>query len=164
MNYARLLQLPLGGRILACIFMLLLVAILGGLPGTIRPQSAASGWAYFTNFLHQPLYAGVGLSFLLVLKRPSRNLADWLLAAAFAVGIGVLDEVHQHFVRARSSSLLDLGSDGYGAFCAAYLAYLSQLSSGWMAYRRRILLLLGLGLLWNCVPSFSAETPLPFLR
>ena len=164
MNYASLLRLPKMWRIASCCGALLAVFILGGLPGTYRPASAGQGWAYFSNFLHQPLYAGVGLSFLLALGRSSNRKREWILAAVFAVGVGILDEIHQAYTVGRSSSLWDLGSDGYGAFCAAYLAHLSQ-SPGWLVqHALPIGFLLSLGLAWNCLPSFAPELPLPFLR
>ena len=158
------LRMPKIWRIAACFGALLAVFILGGMPGTYRPASAGHGWAYFSNFLHQPLYAGVGLSFLLALGRSSDRMREWILAAAFALGVGILDEIHQAHTVGRSSSLWDLGSDAYGGFCAAYFAHLSQ-SPRWLVHHALPLgLLLSLGLAWNCLPSFAPEIPLPSLR
>ena len=164
MSYATLLRWPRSLRLAMWLGSLLLVAVLGGLPGTYRPAMADSGWAYLSNLLHQPLYALVGLGFLLALRRPSNHLGDWMLVALYAVGVGILDEIHQAHTVERFSSLWDLGSDGYGAFCAGYLAHLSQ-SPAWP---RRIWLsltcLVAVGLAWNCLPAFAPEIPLPFLR
>ncbi|MFK5956293.1 MAG: VanZ family protein [Planctomycetota bacterium] len=164
MRYDRLLELPKSVRIAACLGALLAIYILGGLPGGYRPASAGGAWSYFTNLLHQPMYAGVGLSLLLALKRPSNSLADWSLAVVFALSIGVLDELHQGYVGDRSSSLWDLGSDGYGAFCGAYVAHLSQTPQWIRHHAIPLVFLLALGLAWNCLPSFAPELPLSFFR
>ncbi|MDA0668004.1 MAG: VanZ family protein [Planctomycetota bacterium] len=164
MNYARLLELPKVLRLAACLGALVAVYILGGLPGAYRPANAGGAWSYFSNFLHQPLYAGVGLSLLLALGSSSNAKREWALAVVFALCIGVLDEIHQFQTSARSSSLWDLGSDAYGAFCGVYIAHLSQ-TPKWLVHHALLLgFLLSLGLAWNCLPSFAPETPLPFLR
>lgn len=164
MNYARLLELPKMLRIAGCLGALLAVYILGGLPGSLRPADVGSEWSYFTNLLHQPLYAGVGLSLLLALGRSSHRKQEWALAVVYALCIGILDEIHQSYVDGRSSSLWDLGSDAYGAFCGGYLAHLSQTPKWLLHHALPLGLLLFLGLAWNCLPSFAPETPFPFLR
>lgn len=164
MNYSRLLGLPKWVRIAGCLGALVVVFILGGLPGSYRPANAGGDWSYFTNFLHQPLYAGVGLSLLLALSQSSNRKREWALAVVYALVIGVLDEIHQSYAGDRSNSLWDLGSDAYGAFCGAYIAHLSQ-TPRWLMHNALPLgFLLSLGLAWNCLPSFAPDTPLPFLR
>lgn len=164
MSYARLLELPRWSQCAFWLGSLGLVMFLGGLPGTIQPENPGQGWPYFTNLLHQPLYALVGLGLLLLLRLPSDRGGQWALVICYALGIGILDEIHQSHTEARSSSLWDLGSDGYGAFCAAYLAHLAR-SQGWFLRALPTLaLLVVIGLAWNCLPTFAQEIPLPFLR
>lgn len=164
MNYGRLLEMPRWSQFALWLGSLGLVLFLGGLPGTIQPEKPGPSWPFFTNLLHQPLYALVGLGFLLVLRMPSDRRGQWFLVALYALGIGILDEIHQSFAEARSSSLWDLGSDAYGAFCAGYLAHLAR-SQGWLQRALPTLaLLVVLGLAWNCLPTFAPEIPLPFLR
>lgn len=164
MNYARLLALPKALRIAGCLGALVAVYLLGGLPGTYRPANVGGEWSYFTNLLHQPLYAGVGLSLLLALGSTSNAKREWALAVVYALSIGVLDEIHQSQTSYRSSSLWDLGSDAYGAFCGVYIAHLSQ-TPKWLVHQALPLgILIFLGLAWNCLPSFAPETHLPFLR
>lgn len=164
MNYATLLAWPRGLRVGLWLGGLVLIFVLGSMPGHYRPASAGGGWAYFSNYLHQPLYAIVGLGFLVVLRRPNQGWFDWLAAAAYALGIGILDEIHQAHVEGRSSSLWDLGSDALGAFGIAYLAFLTTQGGRWRREIPILFFLLAFSLAWNCIPSFAPEQPLPFLR
>jgi VanZ family protein len=81
------------------------------LPGS---SLARLGWSYtFFDFLHVPLYAGLGVVTLAALVGP----APLRIAAAFAVcaGFGFLDEFHQLYVPGRVFSWSDLGNDALGA-------------------------------------------------
>ncbi|MHC4381052.1 MAG: VanZ family protein, partial [Planctomycetota bacterium] len=98
------------------------------------------------------------------LRLPSDRIGQWVLLICYAVGIGILDEIHQSHTEARSSSLWDLGSDAYGGFCAGYVAHLAR-SQGWLPRALPTLALLAvIGLAWNCLPTFAPEIPLPFFR
>ncbi len=57
------------------------------------------------------------------LSREKRNLspgAITLLAAVFAIGYGITDEIHQGFVPGRDASFLDLAADGLGAVAGSW--------------------------------------------
>jgi VanZ family protein len=164
MNYHQLLTWPRPLRWGLGLSGIVLIYLLGSIPGDYRPAAAGGGWAYFSNYLHQPLYAFVGLGFLVALRRRNEGWQDWLLAAGYAFGLGILDEIHQANVEGRSSSLWDLGSDALGAFGIAYLAFLTTQGDRWRSELPILFLLLALSLAWNCIPAFAPEQPLPFLR
>lgn len=91
-------------------------------PGDQLPGQGAF-WDWLFNFLHLPMYFGLGFLCALATRsripsHPGRSRA--LAAVALAFGYSVFDEFHQSFVRNRDSDPVDLVTDLCG-ICAAVL-------------------------------------------
>lgn len=85
--------------------------------------SASSGiWrGLLHNGMHVVAYSALGASFLLWFGRIDRGTLPPRAAVASilaSVAYGVVDEVHQSFVRGRTSSMVDVASDALGAALA----------------------------------------------
>lgn len=152
----RWVHVGLLGGTLACIWYL------GSIPGSRQPVASDPFIAFCYNLGHQPMYGLLGLFLLLTLRRKPRGQAA-VQAFLFVFLIGLLDELHQAHVPRRFSSIWDLGSDLIGSYFALLVASWSDLPGGiW----RRWLPILGLAclsLLWNLLPTFATQYPIPIL-
>jgi len=149
-------------RGLFLVFLLALVAYEGGRPGPEALGEVGALHSYCANLAHQPLFALIALSILLVFGLPCRSAKAFVLGVSFALLVGIFDELHQANIPFRDSSLWDLGSDVLGATFGILVAGWSDLRGGLRAYRLPIAGLLALSLLWNLLPSFASPYPLPF--
>lgn len=161
LRYSQVLGWPTAARWTVFLGILLAVALLGGMAGSADHSGIANLRGYATNLAHQPLYAGVGLSFLLAWGRP----ATWralpvLLAVVLVVGLG--DEWHQSTVPFRDASWWDLLSDLLGGVFGLALAVASERDGPLLQHAGLVAFILAFGLAWNCVPSFAPAFPIPF--
>lgn len=130
-----------------------------GYPNTEAPNHLVS---YCLNLAHQPLYAMVGLTFLLTLGLKVGSRLALILAVTFAMLIGIYDELHQATIKDRDSTIWDVGSDMIGAIFGVIVAIWSDRPGGVFAYLLPMAGLAVLSLLWNFLPSFAYQYPLPF--
>jgi len=116
-----------------------------------------------SNLAHQPLYAGVGLSFLLALGKPAR-WRYWPMLLLFVLAVGLADEWHQSTVPFRDASYWDLLSDLLGITIGLILAIASDRDPPLRTRLGLVFLLVSIGLAWNCIPSFAPPWVLPFAK
>lgn len=162
-RYRQVLSWPKAWRIALCLFVLLMVGVLGGIGGSGQHAGVSGLRGYVSNLAHQPLYAGVGLSLLLALGKPARwRYLPMLLL--FVLGIGLADEWHQSTVPFRDASYWDLGSDLLGISIGLALAIASDGTPPLRSRLGLIALVVAIGLAWNCMPSFAPPWVLPFAR
>lgn len=91
-------------------------AVIFALSSVASLESGLGNWDLVLRKLaHVAEYAVLGALLVRALGRPSPAL---LLGVAYAIS----DEVHQHFVRGRSGTVLDVGIDAVGV-AAGILAY-----------------------------------------
>lgn len=161
LRFGHYLRWPLLARWSLFASLLLVVALLGGMAGSADHAGIANLRGYLTNLAHQPLYAGVGLSFLLAWGRPACwRVLPVLLLVVFLVGLG--DEWHQSTVPFRDASWWDLLSDLLGGVFGLALAVASERDGPLLQHAGLLAFIVAFGLAWNCVPSFAPAFPIPF--
>jgi VanZ family protein len=162
LSYNSWLALARPWRILFMLVLLAMVQYAGGRDGHAPAEVSNHLISYCLNLAHQPLYAMVGLTFLLALGlKPGTRLALFL-AVSFAMLVGIYDELHQATIEYRDSCLWDIGSDMLGATFGVIVAIWSDRKGGVFAHLLPMAGLLVLSLLWNFLPSFAYQYPLPF--
>jgi len=102
-------------------------------------ESRGAGWGIASNGYHCFEYGVLALFLALFAPReqgwPRLRERETRWIVALAVLYGLSDEIHQHFVPTRNSSVLDLGSDAVGA----WLAVRAVARAGGVDYDPRIL-------------------------
>ncbi|MCP4093613.1 MAG: hypothetical protein GY747_09195 [Planctomycetes bacterium] len=149
-------------RILFLLVILAMVEYAGGRAGHATTERTNLFVGYCLNLAHQPLYAMVGLTFLLALGKKVGTRSALLLAVTFVVLVGIYDEIHQATIEYRDSCIWDLGSDMLGATFGVIVAIWSDRKGGVFAHLLPMAGLAVLSLLWNFLPSFAYQYPLPF--
>lgn len=162
LSYNSWLALARPWRILFMLVILAVVEYAGGREGQLTTEQANHLVGYGLNLTHQPLYALVGLTFLLALGLQVGTRLALLLAVSFAMLVGIYDELHQATIEYRDSCIWDIGSDMLGATFGVIVASWSDRNGGLVAYLLPMAGLLALSLLWNLLPSFAYQYPLPF--
>ncbi len=149
-------------RVLFLITTVSVVVYEGGRPGHAVAGEENMLLSYISNLAHQPLFGLVALSFLLALGQRARTPKTFALGITFALLVGVYDEIHQASIPYRYSSIWDVGSDVVGATFAILVAGWSDLRGGLLAHLLPMAGLLMLSLLWNLLPTFAYQYPLPY--
>lgn len=162
LSYNSWLALARPWRILFWLVMLAMVQYAGGRDGHATTEQTNHLVGYCLNLAHQPLYAMVGLTFLLALGKKVGTPSAFFLGITFAMLVGVYDELHQATIEYRDSCIWDIGSDMIGATFGIIVAIWSDKRSGVFSYLLPMAGLLVLSLLWNLLPSFAYQYPLPF--
>lgn len=162
-RYRQVLAWPKPWRLALCIFVLLMVAVLGGIGGSGQHAGVSQLRGYVSNLAHQPLYAAVGLSFLLALGKPAR-WRHWPVLSLFVLAVGLADEWHQSTVPFRDASYWDLLSDLLGITIGLILAIASDRDPPLRTRLGLVFFLISIGLAWNCIPSFAPPWELPFAK
>jgi len=160
-RYRQVLAWPAPLRWALFLFILGAAAFLGGLNGSGNQEGVSGLRGYVSNLAHQPLYAGVGLSFLLAWGRPAKWRYLPLLWLVVLI-VGLLDEWHQSTVPFRDSSYWDVISDLIGITIGLTLAIASDRDPPLRTRLTLVAFLVAFGLAWNCMPSFAPPWVLPF--
>ena len=149
-------------RLFFFIMVVALVVYVGSQPGSDTGGEENYFVSYFYNLAHQPMFALVALSFLLLLNQECRSRYAFLLGGGFALLLGIYDELQQARIPFRASSIWDLGSDVLGATFGILVARWSDLRGGVFDFLLPIACLLFVSLLWNFFPTFATQYSLPF--
>ncbi len=161
--YPRLLALPRGMRVLACLAVFAVIAFASSLSGGSN-GGAPDTRAFVLNWGHQWIFGALAVSLALAagVRLPARPILGFGLLLLVAT-VGIADEIHQASNPARDSSVWDLVSDILGAGIALAIA-------GWTARHDPptlrmgpLLFCAGLSAAWNCVPAFAPNLPLHVL-
>lgn len=110
----------------------------GGLIFYLSAQPPPEEMPFFPHVdkvAHVLEYGILGFLMARFLRALQGQRASLLLATLLCFGYGILDEVHQAFVAARTFSFLDMGADLLGSFLGA-MAY-RKINARWRDFRQK---------------------------